>query len=158
MRHITEQYAQRWLLKLLNAVFLITLSWSIGFTDSAHAEIICEQIEGGEDYDAHQVVIDDGVGIWSYRAFDGTLSVVELQCSIREHVSSDLSVSHVSIVCARVHEHSNGFTTSHLVIPRLSNFTSMQRSSLVENSQFPSHPSSPHSASFFQYTVSCDSY
>ena len=158
MRHVTARYIEPWLMKLLTAVFLIAFFWSIGFTHSAHARIVCQQIEGDEDYAAHQIVIDDGVGIWSYQAFDGTLSVLEFQCSIRRHFRSDLSVSHVSIVCARIYEHSDGFTTTHLVIPSLSSFTSMQHSGLVENSEFPSHPSSPHSASFYQYTVSCDGY
>lgn len=90
--------------------------------------------------------------VFNYIAADGSLQVVELKCAL---FLGDEATDKGGLLCSYAFERKEGFTTKHYLTHSISNFTTLTRSGLVENSE-RKRQKADHYASVTQYMVSCE--
>jgi len=131
---------------------LITVTLFLASFGSAAAELKCNKI-GPDPYGQKESLLVNGsTGVFSYIAADGSLEVVELKCA---SFLGDEATRKNGVLCSYVFERKEGLTTEHYLIHSVSNFTTLTRSSLVENSKREKQ-NAAHYASVTQDMVSCE--
>lgn len=131
---------------------LITITLFLASFGSAAAELKCNKI-GPDPYGQKESLLVNGsTGVFSYIAADGSLQVVELKCA---SFLGDEATDKGGLLCSYVFERKEGLTTEHYLIHSISNFTTLTRSGLVENSE-RKRQNADHYASVTQYMVSCE--
>lgn len=68
-------------------------------------------------------MVKDSAGAFIYRAYDRSLETVELKCA-----SFYDDKTKIGVLCSRVFEREDGFTTEHYVIHSMSTFTTLTHS------------------------------
>ncbi|MBB3594644.1 hypothetical protein FHX08_005048 [Rhizobium sp. BK529] len=117
---------------------------------SANAELICKRI-GDDPYGQQEaLLVKDSAGVFSYKAYDGTLETIELICASFYDDKAKLG-----ILCGHVFEREDGFTTEHYLIHSISSFTTLTQSKLIENAK-SQYVRSDHKATVTQYMISCE--
>lgn len=131
---------------------LVTTILFLASFGSAAAELKCSRI-GPDPYGQKESLLVKGsTGVFSYIAADGRLAVVELKCA---SFLGDEASDKGGVLCSYVFEREDGLTTEHYLIHSLSNFTTLTRSGLVENSE-RKRRNADHYASVTQDMVSCE--
>ncbi|WP_313554926.1 hypothetical protein [Agrobacterium cavarae] len=110
----------------------MTMTLFLASFGSAAAELKRTKI-GPDPYGQKESLLVNGsTGVFSYIAADGSLQVVELKCaSFLGGEATDKG----GLLCSYVFERKEGLTTEHYLIHSISNFTTLTRSGLVENSE-----------------------
>lgn len=136
----------------MRILVLMTITLFLASFSSATAELKCNRI-GDDPYGQKESLqVNGSTGVFSYIAADGSLQVVELKCA---SFLGDEATDKRGLLCSHVFEREEGFTTEHYLIYSISNFTTLTRSGLVENSKLKKR-NADHYASVTQDMVSCE--
>ena len=126
----------------------LSIVLAISVFSEANASVSCKRI-GDDPYGIGETLFVNGpVGAFSYEAYNGQRQVLEVKCDTFKNDADQ------TIVCARVFQRTNGTTTDHYVIPKVSGFTSLFISTFVENVSSEFYPNE-NEGKYQQITVSC---
>lgn len=120
----------------------------IFFSGASYAALTCERIGEDEFSTEESLYVDGADGAYSYNAYNGSRQVLEVLCDQFENGTDE------GLICTRVFERSDGVTTEHYLVPKISRFTSLIITTFVENAN-SILDDDQHNARLTQLTVSC---